>query len=281
MRDQDLIDDSPLGANAYDEYGPYDIDFSSASPSRPAPVPYDDPYSSESNLDLLDTDPVTPGSSKNDNGSHSSKHGNERGMGRSWGRDRGRGRGGHDQGDSRRDSVGRGRARGRGWGDRGRGSQRYENEARRPSGRADEPPDLQRPRSLSPTSLAIARVTGQLTGGSSVPSESGLTQQPVQMPIPPSGWQLQNPQMQPQQHQFNFGTQPSFVQPHINPRFASQFGMNFGYMQPRFYPQQGPHGYTSNLTRGSHSPGNWVDEWTVHGRSGADAGTGDQSTGTS
>jgi H/ACA ribonucleoprotein complex non-core subunit NAF1 len=61
--------------------------------------------------------------------------------------------------------------------------------------------------------------------------------------------------------------------------------MNFGFMQPQFYPQYGQYGFHSNNTGGSQS--NWADEWTVHG---SDAGasadrdgdrTGDQSNGTS
>ena len=39
MRDQDLADDVILKGNAYDEHGPYDLDFSAGS-SRPLPIPY-------------------------------------------------------------------------------------------------------------------------------------------------------------------------------------------------------------------------------------------------
>jgi H/ACA ribonucleoprotein complex non-core subunit NAF1 len=110
-----------------------------------------------------------------------------------------------------------------------------------------------------------------------------MTQQSTQIPISPGGWQFQQPPLHPQ-HQFNFGGQQPFVQPHINPRFASQFGMNFGLMQPQLYPQ---YGLGPNNTSGSHSGGNWADEWIVHGRDtsgyragGDDTGTGDVSAGT-
>jgi H/ACA ribonucleoprotein complex non-core subunit NAF1 len=101
------------------------------------------------------------------------------------------------------------------------------------------------------------------------------------MPIPAGGWEFQQSQMHPQQ-QYNFGTQPPFVQPHINPRFASQFGMNVGLLQPQLYSQYGQ--YESNATNARSSTGNWVDQWTVpvHGGNlgGADAdrAAGDQFT---
>ncbi|RXW22690.1 hypothetical protein EST38_g3166 [Candolleomyces aberdarensis] len=44
MRDQELVDDAFLSRGAYDEHGPYDLDFRAPGPSRPAPIPYDDPY---------------------------------------------------------------------------------------------------------------------------------------------------------------------------------------------------------------------------------------------
>ena len=55
-------------------------------------------------------------------------------------------------------------------------------------------------------------------------------QQQTQQPAPPQGWGYM-----PTQQQFNFGYgyPQGYVQPHINPRFASQFGinLNMGYMQ--------------------------------------------------
>lgn len=282
MRDQDLVEET-LGKNAYDERGPYDIDFSSAGPSRPPPVPYDDPYSNEYNAELLDSDTIPDVTTEpsNDHHDHTSpKRDSERGMGRGRGRGWGRGRGGLDR-ESRRDSGGRGRGRGRGWGDRGHDGRRYggEDDTRRMA-QPDEPHESRPPRPLSPTSLAIARATGQLDSGSTPTFDPRFMQQS-------SGWQFQQPPMQPQQ-QFNFGAQQPFVQPHINPRFASQFGMNFGFMQPQFYPQYGQYGFNSNNTGGPPSNGrNWAEEWTVHG---SDAGasadrdgdrTGDQSNNTS
>ncbi|KAK7058479.1 hypothetical protein VNI00_002113 [Paramarasmius palmivorus] len=49
MRDQDLNDDYTMGKSAFAEHGPYDSDYGGFTPSRPAPRPYDDPYSDEFN----------------------------------------------------------------------------------------------------------------------------------------------------------------------------------------------------------------------------------------
>lgn len=102
-----------------------------------------------------------------------------------------------------------------------------------------------------------------------------------------TGWQQQQQQQpteqpmqahyQQPQHNYIFGThqqQPPFVQPHINPRFASQFGVNFGYAQPPYYPQnvQYPH---QDLNTGDS---NWTDEWTVYGGGGDSSGAGDNRT---
>lgn len=275
MRDQDLIDDSLLTASAYAERGPYDFDFSSAGPSRPAPIPYDDPYSTEYTSEKPDVSPSSPGASRDSEmvdsrGPHRrspSVEASGRGGGRGRGRGRGRG-GGHDRADTRRDSGCRGRARGRGWVDRGRGGRpngydTHINQSNPQSGESHAPP-----RSMSPTSLAIARATGQLGG----PDPGTAPQHAMSNPI--GGWQpQQHPQMQPQ---YNFGIQQQpFVQPHINPRFASQFGMNFGFMQPQFYPPNPQFGMSSNAPQGSQAERNWTDEWTVYGGD-TDASAGSQ-----
>ncbi|KAG5637656.1 hypothetical protein H0H81_003733 [Sphagnurus paluster] len=44
MHDQDMIETGNFSRNPYDEHGLYDVEFG-AGPSRPAPIPYDDPYS--------------------------------------------------------------------------------------------------------------------------------------------------------------------------------------------------------------------------------------------
>ncbi|KAJ7651634.1 hypothetical protein DFH06DRAFT_549148 [Mycena polygramma] len=54
MRDQDL---SYMERNPYDDHSPYDDDFV-PGPSRPAPMPYDDPYSDDyNNVQPIDVEP--------------------------------------------------------------------------------------------------------------------------------------------------------------------------------------------------------------------------------
>ncbi|KAJ6609385.1 hypothetical protein B0H10DRAFT_2298041 [Mycena sp. CBHHK59/15] len=133
MRDQDL---AFLERNPYDDHSPYDDDFGSGS-SRPAPC-----------LMMIHIQTSVVGR----------------------GRGRGRGRGtGHERGE--------GRGRGRGRVERGRGGRGRGNNERGPRRSEDgwpatmargsvEPYD--HPRSLSPTSMAIARATGNsLTGPTS------------------------------------------------------------------------------------------------------------------
>src|SRR5436190_12724171 len=55
MRDQNSAD-SFLENNPYAEYGPYDIDFTSAERSRPPPMPYDDPYADDYQLPMESSD---------------------------------------------------------------------------------------------------------------------------------------------------------------------------------------------------------------------------------
>lgn len=239
MRDQDL---SYMERNPYDEHSLYDDNFGSG-PSRPAPIPYDDPYSDDYNtVQPVDVELSAPASR-----AHSTREDFE-------GRPRGRGRGrGFDRGEGR----GRGRGRDRGKGGRGRGDNDYNSrrnergwESRSAITRSsmEQPPhDLPHvhqppPRSLSPTSMAIARATGQYPDGFEFTPQTNSA--------PSTPWAFDP------SHQFNYGY-PPFVQPHINPRFASAFGMNFGVQQPHpapyYQPQPPPPG-----------GGSWTDEWTVH-----------------
>jgi H/ACA ribonucleoprotein complex non-core subunit NAF1 len=264
MHDQDLIDDFSLGANAYDDRGYNDYDFSSAGPSRPAPIPYDDPYSNEYDAGALDSITAQSGAVEGP-----SEIGDR--MTTTRGRGQGRGVRGQHRGNAR-DSGGRGRGRGRGrghgrgWVDRGDRYDGNQSASQQPAVQPEEPYDPRTPRPLSPTSLAIARATGQLSDGSTFTSETAEPIQHATVPMSnlPSAWQFQQSQMQAQHH-LQFGAQQPFVQPHINPRFASQFGMNLGFMQPQFYPQYGHGSFDLNSTRGGLSDGNWADQWIVHG----------------
>ena len=236
MRDQDLIqDDLPSSSGAYD------YDFSSAGPSRPAVIPYDDPYADEYKPEMMEIEdkPITDGGNI---------------LGR---RGRGRGRGSGRGNDRRRDSGGWNHGRGGRNIDRGRGGRwggiegpQY-RDRRGPLNQGQQAP-------TSPTSLAIARGTGQFDrgeGSSNIITEARM-----------GGWgQQQYPILRPQ-NQFQFGQPGGYVQPHINPRFASQFGMNLGFQgPPQYYPQEARFGQP-------YSPiGDWADQWTVHGHGAGDS----------
>ncbi|KAJ7897194.1 Gar1/Naf1 RNA binding region-domain-containing protein, partial [Mycena olivaceomarginata] len=244
MRDQDM---AYLERNPYDDHSPYDDNFGSG-PSRPAPLSYDDPYSDEyNNVMPVDVEPPAPAPP---NRSNSARNDFEGSAGRGRGRGRGRGSG-FDQG------RGRGRGRERERGGRGRGnndrssSRSWEPRSAITRGPTEQDPydphhQHHPPRSLSPTSMAIARATGQFPDGSE------FAPQPSGPPTPTTPWAFD-----PSQQQFNYGY-PPFVQPHINPRFASAFGMNMEFQQaqphPYYQPQPQP-----------QTGGNWTDEWTVHG----------------
>ncbi|KAJ7070735.1 NAF1-domain-containing protein [Mycena amicta] len=190
MRDQDM---SGYETNPYADNSAYDDNYGAGPSSRPAPMPYDDPYADDYSTVASEAPSSTP--------SH----------GRDWefARARGRGRGGRGQRRGRERGRGGGGA-GRGWVD-GRGTQRFDD--RRGS----------QPRSNSPTSMAIARATGQYSDAF------------ASTPTAPT-WPAVDPS------QFNFGPPSNgFVQPHINPRFASAFG--FGVVPqapqaPPYYYQQ-------------------------------------------
>jgi len=237
--------------NPYDEHSPYDDNFGSG-PSRPAPMPYDDPYSDEyNNVPSVEVEPsaAAPPNRANSRDDFDSFAGRPRG--------RGRGRGvGFDRSEGGR---GRGRGRERGKGGRGRGDN--DHNSRRSNDRSwdsrsaitrkepYDPHDLhhhhQPPRPLSPTSMAIARATGQFPDGSEF-SQSGSHSAPSTPTTTP--WAFDPSQ------EFNYGY-PPFVQPHINPRFAAAFGMNFDFQHPQPTPYYQP----------PPSAGSWTDEWTVHG----------------
>jgi H/ACA ribonucleoprotein complex non-core subunit NAF1 len=250
MRDQELsaTDEAIFSRNAYDEHGPYDIDYAAPGPgpsssrvaTRPAPIPYDDPYGDDYTApDAVDREMSAPsrvveggpsrGYERAAEGRGRGRDGPRgRGGGGGRGRDRDRDRGGHR--DSRDRGRGRGGGRGGGGGGRGPPSNQY--------GAAERPTDgynQQDTRPMSPTSLAIARATGQSSHYDPQPSQGQRQQyQPGYASMYPDNsagaWGFGQ---QYQQYGYNIQHQPQhgfipaapFVQPHINPRFASAFGL--------------------------------------------------------
>ncbi|KAI0354589.1 NAF1-domain-containing protein [Trametes cingulata] len=261
MRDQDMTDD-PYGGSSYEQSLSYnDMDFG-AGPSRPAPIPYDDPYSdSYGAAPLSSVKPEdAPPSPSLSTVSDSSRQ--DRGPGR------GRGRGGPPRGGpQRRDDGGRGRGRGRRQNDRGRGRGRDRGGDSRPpsdgwSARQGTSANEYGPRgqrSMSPTSFAIARATGQYADGPSAePDMHG------QMPHAGAGAGWGYPPLPMQGYDFSFGYQYPQVQPHINPRFAGNFGMagmamGAGYA---YGGQPAPYSHdAAGYSMGGYAPGGgWGDE---------------------
>lgn len=227
------------GANPYDAHGPYDDGYRAAGPSRPAPIPYDDPYADEVKVDIVKYEEDLNGPS-----TEARLFGREpeKNFGDHRGRGRGRGRG-HDRGGGARD-------RGRG---RGRGRQRSWGESRwsqpNPTAPSMESYNTSTSIPLSPTSNEIERTINQPVG---IPSY------PLQPFSPSPTWDYQPGGFQG--HQFRQQQQQQSIQPHINPRFASAFGFNgppawFGNREAQFdsYQVQQP-----------SQP--WTNQWLVHGQ---------------
>ncbi|KAG0700646.1 Gar1/Naf1 RNA binding region-domain-containing protein [Suillus ampliporus] len=238
----DGIDEIFYGANPYDAHGPYDDGYRVAGPSRPAPIPYDDPYADEVKVDIVKSEEDIDSPST---GARPSGREPERSFGDSRGRGRGRGRG-HDRGGGARD---RGRGRGRGRPDRGRrswGESRWSQQ--NPTAPSVESYNSSTLAPLSPTSGAPIQPAG-IPGYS--PSESFS-------PSPTWGYQPGGFQGH------SFGQQQQAVQPHINPLFASAFGFNasahgpsswFGSQEAQFNSYQVPQ---------PSQP--WTNQWLVHGQ---------------
>jgi H/ACA ribonucleoprotein complex non-core subunit NAF1 len=255
MRDHDLAEASFVN-------DPY-ADF--PGPSRPPPIPYDDPYSDSYNFigepqavslatgEQLEPN-VEPTPERPDN-FDLPRRGSPKDKRPPRGRDRGRLD--HRDRDGGHRNAERGRGRGRGRGDRGHGYHPYTSPRRHSPSKPPhseqhhyQPPVYQSPapRQMSPTSMAIARATGGYN-----PAEAAFDSSGPSMPDRRVGssWAV-SPTYPPAAY-----NQP-YVQPHINPRFASAYA---GYYQSSSYDQ-----YGARSSEDWHGPsqGNWTDEWTVH-----------------
>ncbi|KAH8993936.1 NAF1-domain-containing protein [Lactarius akahatsu] len=236
MRDQDLD-----AWNPYAEHGAYDMDYGT-SPSRPAPQPYDDPYSDAYNQPGASTSVATSVPTLPPRPGHGPGGYAVRG-------NRGRGRGRDDHRPHHHRERGRGRSRGCGRG-RGRGH---------PPHRAEE----HGPQPLSPPSPIIAQAVGQSPiPNASYPGGGGGS----------SDYTSYSPQLQ----QFGFAQpytsspQPFVspqhsVQPHINPRFAGQFGLNLDMMQQQqqqSYFAYGQYGTQTTPVYDNGAEGGWDGQWS-------------------
>ena len=250
MHDQDMNDETLFSRNPYDEHGPYDVGFS-AGPSRPPPIPYDDPYTdnySPPTSQLSTAHPIGDGFGRDDGQHKDEKDFSHRSSSRRrehMGRGRGRGRG-RERPDHERKNYDRGEKTGRSfYGGSTRGGNSWQH---RPS---------YEPRSLSPTSLTTTPTTGLLPDGSSYAP---------QLAFPPERqWAYPASNFVPGQP-FSFGATDGYpqsqVQPHINPRFAAAFAMSMGIPQPQLMPSYLPP-QNSSFEPVIQESGNWTDEWII------------------
>jgi H/ACA ribonucleoprotein complex non-core subunit NAF1 len=244
-----------------------DLNYGPSPSTRPAPQPYDDPYSDAYNQPGTSSNVATsslashPSHSERGPGEHPVRGNRGRGRGRDdhrppYHRDRGRGRGrGHGHG-GHNHGHGRGRGRGRG----------------APRGQAGHPhrageQGAHGPRPLSP------------------PSAQAVPNSPTQPEYPSTGGSADYTPYSPQlQQQFGFAqSYPSVpqpyvspqVQPHINPRFAEQFGLSLDMMpQQPYYPynQYAP-------VYDSGAEGSWDGQWSRCYGAGEDPQPGQNSQG--
>jgi H/ACA ribonucleoprotein complex non-core subunit NAF1 len=266
-----MNDYSFSGASLYDEHGPYDMDLSASI--RPPPLPYDDPYS-DAYLNRASTAEAVPAASSSQN-AHTAEKGQASNYGQETKMRRGRGRGRGDVRRVRRPTPTFGP---RGWG-RGRGS--------RDRGHGTVSESEMRPIPINghtpPTQSEVGRLISQLAGSRPTPSPLSMTMAtgqpfngteyaPSASPVTHAGngWSFEQSQQYPMQ---SYAIDPRwyqypYVQPHINPRFASAFGLNvMGMTQPQTYePARSSEGYESEeYTSTQHHS---VDEWTVYAAQG-------------
>ncbi|KAJ3567332.1 hypothetical protein NP233_g6429 [Leucocoprinus birnbaumii] len=235
MRDQDMMTESVLNKSAFDEHGPYDLDYG-AGPSRPTPKPYDDPYS----------DSYSPTSLGGTSADYDSR------MGSRPERPIKQDRSFSHSSQSHSRTRGRGRGRGRRGSDYARGSFARDGSHHHRSSVTSGVIDAYDPRmpqdSLpAPFMQAQSSPTFQFTPSMSSATwgypDTSFGQMQNQQPYMFSGQSYQNPLVPPS----------TFVQPHINPRFASAFGFQMAA--------------TNSATNTSATPvpqgQGWTDQWTV------------------
>ncbi|KAF8560086.1 NAF1-domain-containing protein [Imleria badia] len=226
----DMAQDTYRGSNPYDAHGPYDDDYHVTAPSRPPPVPYDDPYADVPTSDVR----VRP-----------MEMNGEFGRGPNW-------EGGGDGPNASRGRISS-------WGTRGRGVRNHQLWSTSRRGYRLNPIASQRTfdsdagQSLPVASRMVERATGY--------GQIGHTIAPHPLGPPAS-----NAWLSPETNNIQ-GYGQSFIQPHINPRFASMFGLNFpsGSMIPWASQNAQDHTFPTQ---------HWVDTWTMHGSAGSE-GEGD------
>ncbi|KAF9074867.1 Gar1/Naf1 RNA binding region-domain-containing protein [Rhodocollybia butyracea] len=273
MRDADMINETYFTNNAYDEVGPYDLNYD-APVSRPAPMPYNDPYADEFAAEGQHSSSSSAISNANTNDASALRP---------------QRRSANREGSGRRDDGHRGRGRGRGNGN-GNGNRGHQN--RRGGGNTNRggrggsfnASGASNQHSWSHSSDSLSTNNGIIPGlGVSDPQSQFYH---PQSSISPMGmnhaqWSFQNQNQRIPNYGAGIGPGMSYshqqqfvqgIQPHINPLFASQFGMGgvngMGMGGGSYVTQPIPaQGYTGTgaYNTSSEGPSHWSDQWTVHG----------------
>ncbi|KAJ3789223.1 Gar1/Naf1 RNA binding region-domain-containing protein, partial [Lentinula aff. detonsa] len=249
MRDADMVnEDYFMNNNAYDEIGPYDLNYDTPV-SRPAPIPYDDPYADEFEVSSASSSKIgsairTPSASNSIDASAL------RPQRRSTNREANR------RGDGHRS---RGRARGSNASNRGNSNRR----GSRGGGSFNHSSNFNYEQAWQHGSNpSFSGGNGSMPG--SLESQPQFHQQNPVSPM--SQWSFQSQNQGIHEYGMPYSSQQQYVQPHINPLFARQFGMGDGRME------MGGGSYGSPLVnippQSSHSlgyPGTeyWSDQWSV------------------
>ncbi|KIK70657.1 hypothetical protein GYMLUDRAFT_78897 [Collybiopsis luxurians FD-317 M1] len=242
MRDADMIDENYfMSNNAYDEIGPYDLNYEEPI-SRPAPVPYDDdPYADEFEGALASS------SSKSVAHAPSISAPNNSSALRPQRRSAGR-----------KDDAHGGRGQ-------GRSNNNQRNQNRRGGGRGGRG-------SFNTSGTNHQQAWSQGPASNSEQPQPQFYQQTSTPPVGQWPFQMQN------QGVSDYGagmyrpapSQQQFIQPHINPLFANRFRVGMG-MGGGVYPSglpaasvqsQPPQGYPGMYTP-AESLSNWSDQWAT------------------
>jgi H/ACA ribonucleoprotein complex non-core subunit NAF1 len=226
MRDEELaaLDDLFMSGHAYDEHGPYDIDYASLtglpSSSRPVPAAYDDPYADSYNLPDV-AEPERPPSHSVPRPTPPSNDQNRP--------SRGRGRGSRGRGHGERGHHGRGRA-----------GRRYQSLA------LSMPPD----QSASYSSLHHEEY-----------SPLYPEQDMLRPPLSQNSFSMYHHASPPQNYLPPFGVQPH-INPRFASAFGFSMYPPTGSASQDYAGTQGyvdPHGFS----QGQYGSSNLTEEWSI------------------
>ncbi|THH06672.1 hypothetical protein EW145_g3926 [Phellinidium pouzarii] len=258
MHDYDLVEDSFYSTSPYDEYGPYDTD-ALPGPSRPTPLPHLSGNSQKADkicqagvetLAMNEQEVVVAAVAEKEE---------EEGVG------------------AKVDvSVAGGVSYGAVGGDR-----RQPSWTRSSDGDLSEPRNhltsVSRdnsagssiPRPVSPTSMVIARATGQYADGSTFVNKESSPSSSTTTPSMVGDWHRQayGQHFGGPSQQF-YGGQPydqqGYVQPHINPRFASAFGIDMNFIQGHHYTPYHPAGAQTSYGVQQNTENGNSSHWSQH-----------------